>query len=138
MIVQYDKKYKDQIVNLGRQYDLNFESKYLIDIYKKYLYIDNQNVLGFLIIEETVDESNVILLYVDKNNRRKKIASYLMDYFISEIDNSKPRILLEVSENNNAAIYLYDKFGFKVINVRKKYYSDGSNALVMERMVLHE
>ena len=138
MIMVYNENYKERLINIGKQYDLDFENKFLIDSYIIYLYVENNEVLGFLIIEETIDESGIVLLYVDKNSRRQKIASYLLDYFISDKTFTKARILLEVSNNNEAAINLYDKFGFKTINVRKKYYKDGSDALIMERMVLHE
>ena len=138
MITLYSENYKDRLINIGKQYDQNFETKFLVDNYKIYLYVEEDEIVGFLITEETIDESNIVLLYVDKNSRRQKIASYLLDYFISDKTFSKERILLEVSSNNQAAINLYDKFGFKTINVRKKYYKDGSDALIMERMVLHE
>ena len=41
-------------------------------------------------------------------------------------------IWLEVHENNISATKLYLKNGFKVLNTRKSYYSDGGNALVMK------
>lgn len=40
-------------------------------------------------------------------------------------------LTLEVRESNRSAQSLYEKFGFKSIGVRKGYYSDGENALIM-------
>ena len=37
---------------------------------------------------------------------------------------------LEVSKLNSKAILLYKKLGFKENGVRKKYYSDGSDAIL--------
>ena len=116
MIMVYNENYKERLINIGKQYDLDFENKFLIDSYIIYLYVENNEVLGFLIIEETIDESGIVLLYVDKNSRRQKIASYLLDYFISDKTFTKARILLEVSNNNEAAINLYDKFGLSLFN----------------------
>lgn len=40
---------------------------------------------------------------------------------------------LEVSENNPAAIQLYQSTGFQIIQMKNAYYKDGSNALVMRK-----
>ena len=61
--------------------------------------------------------------------RNKKIASLLVDYFLSQ--NNK-RIILEVRESNLPAIKLYKKFNFVIINIREKYYGN-ENAIIMER-----
>ena len=39
-------------------------------------------------------------------------------------------LFLEVRVSNAIAIALYEKCGFKRINIRKKYYSDGEDALI--------
>ena len=38
---------------------------------------------------------------------------------------------LEVRKSNQAAIALYEKFGFSPVNVVKRYYSDGEDAILM-------
>lgn len=43
------------------------------------------------------------------------------------------RILLEVSEKNKPAFELYESAGFQTISRRKRYYSDGSDCIVMEK-----
>jgi ribosomal-protein-alanine N-acetyltransferase len=40
---------------------------------------------------------------------------------------------LEVRKSNTAAIGLYERFNFKRIHIRKKYYSDGEDAIIMQR-----
>jgi ribosomal-protein-alanine N-acetyltransferase len=42
------------------------------------------------------------------------------------------KLLLEVSESNGTALKLYGKFSPKVIGKRKRYYPDGSDALLLE------
>ena len=68
-----------------------------------------------------------VAVYEEKRN--KKIASLLVDYFLSQ--NNK-RIILEVRESNLPAIKLYQKFNFVIINIREKYYGN-ENAIIMER-----
>ena len=57
-----------------------------------------------------------------KNNYKsiaKKLTQELISYFeISQFD----KILLEVRESNEAAVNLYQSFGFKQYGVRKNYY----------------
>ena len=47
------------------------------------------------------------------------------DYGVDEI-------FLEVRPTNSSAIKLYEKLGFENISVRKKYYSDGEDAMVFK------
>ena len=42
-------------------------------------------------------------------------------------------VFLEVKRTNLPAINLYHKFGFEEIDIRKMYYSDGQDAVVMSR-----
>ena len=44
-------------------------------------------------------------------------------------------VFLEVKRTNLPAINLYHKFGFEEIDIRKMYYSDGQDAIVMSRRV---
>jgi ribosomal protein S18 acetylase RimI-like enzyme len=55
---------------------------------------------------------------------------------ITECENRMPmrRIRLSVRVNNTHAIELYEKIGYQRINEWEKYYSDGGNALVMEKI----
>ena len=138
MIVKYNSEYKDDLLKLGQQYEDDFEKKYLNSKDNVLLYVIDSKVRGFLITETAIDEASVILLYVDKDARRKKIASTLMDNFINTLTDDIKRIILEVSDLNISAINLYKKYGFASIATRKKYYKDGSDALVMERKIDHE
>jgi ribosomal-protein-alanine N-acetyltransferase len=53
---------------------------------------------------------------------------YVFDYFRSININE---ITLEVRESNSVAIKLYESYGFKIATVRKNYYSNNENALLM-------
>lgn len=67
--------------------------------------------------------------------RNKGYAKDLMDDLVnlcSEYELEK--IILEVARDNQAAIKLYDKYDFKDIHVREKYYDNGADALIKVRM----
>jgi ribosomal protein S18 acetylase RimI-like enzyme len=55
---------------------------------------------------------------------------------IEECEKKMPlrRIRLSVRVNNTSAIELYEKIGYQRISEWDKYYSDGGNALVMEKI----
>ena len=44
-------------------------------------------------------------------------------------------IFLEVNELNTAAIHLYEKYGFIRIGLRKKYYNNVDNAVIMKKEI---
>jgi ribosomal-protein-alanine N-acetyltransferase len=59
-----------------------------------------------------------------------KMLSFINNYFY----NLKAKnMILEVRFNNIKAINIYKKFGFKQIHVRKNYYSNGDDALVLNK-----
>jgi len=63
--------------------------------------------------------------------RRQGIALALLRECESRI--KQPRIRLCVRPSNQAAIRLYQEEGYLAMDTWQKYYSDGENALVMEK-----
>ena len=99
------------------------DSRY--NIYEEYF----ENIFaGYLITYDSVDSLDIFEIDVDEKFRSRGIATKLLNRL-----NDERKILLEVSEKNTNAINLYIKNGFKVISKRKKYYLDGSDAIIMMR-----
>lgn len=72
-----------------------------------------------------------------KNMRNIGIASQLLTEVIKYCKNLNLKsIYLEVNENNLPAIHLYEKYGFKRIGLRKKYYNNTDNAILMELKII--
>ncbi|GAA3526289.1 ribosomal protein S18-alanine N-acetyltransferase [Aeromicrobium panaciterrae] len=68
--------------------------------------------------------------------RRRGVAGGLLEQLIEAAGgHGAERLLLEVAADNDAAIGLYESFGFTTINTRKGYYPRGVDALVMEREI---
>jgi len=57
----------------------------------------------------------------------KRLMTFLIDYLRGKAE----RFLLDVRRSNIRAIRLYQSLGFKIVSERKRYYSDGENALQM-------
>ena len=90
------------------------------------IYKDNNLIsfmLGDLISIEKDAEYEILVLYVKKSERREGFASKLLKYIEKQKKNlNLKKIYLEVSKNNNNAIYLYKKHKYNLINIRKNYY----------------
>lgn len=142
MIQEATIKDAKNLISICTLYKKNFNELYDIEyllknnINKIYLHKENDIIKGFIILEIIYETVSVLHLYVREEERNKKIASNLIDYIISEF-NEAQNIILEVRVDNNAAINLYKKFNFQVINTRKKYYN-GIDAYVMERKISYE
>lgn len=85
--------------------------------------------ITFSLSDDSADIEDIVVK-IDK--RRRGIAKWLLASAEEKIkEYNKQKIFLEVREGNAPAIALYEALGYKTINVRKRYYSDGENAKVM-------
>lgn len=121
LLLNYDKKIENHF---------NFKDYLENDIYSQYVYVIDDEIVGYILITIIDDLVEIHLLYVDNLFRNQKIGTKLIDYIINKY--SSHRFLLEVAINNYIAIKLYENMNFKKINLRKKYYND-IDAYVMER-----
>ena len=96
-----------------------------------YKLIDNDEEIGFIETVPSVDILDITNVFVKEEHRGKGYSKLLLDYVIE--NNSNLKLMLEVSVNNHIAINLYKKFDFREIHIRKNYYKDGSDAIIMER-----
>ena len=96
-----------------------------------YNYIDNEKILGYLEIRLVDGVVDIMNLFVNEEDRKKGVATALMNEMINNEEYN--RIMLEVNENNNEAIRLYSKLGFKEISLRERYYGDDT-AIIMEKV----
>ena len=137
MIRKVAKKDFPRIYELGKLLYENYENLYNLEEltkkeYFKTLVAEEQgDVVGFLMYTDLDGMIDIMDIVVDNSYRRQKIGSLLMDEMIT---NSKEdsKFYLEVNVKNEPAIQMYEKFGFKKIHTRKKYYGE-EDALIMER-----
>ena len=103
-----------------------------ISSYKCILNSENKCV-GYMGIWKIIDEAHVTNLSIHPDWRNKKLAQRLLLASLDECYREKIKyITLEVRVSNQKAINLYEKFGFKSLGLRKKYYQDNNeDALIM-------
>ena len=97
--------------------------------------IDNEIACfaGFLNI---CGEANIMNIVTKTNKRNLGIGSKLLEALISSAkEQNCKNITLEVNEHNNPAIHLYEKFNFERIGLRKKYYNNTDNAIIMTQQL---
>ena len=75
-------------------------------------------------------------IVVKKDKRHQGIGQKLLqELFKLAKEIGLVKINLEVNINNTSAINLYEKFGFKSIGRRPKYYNNINDAIIMEKKV---
>ena len=93
-------------------------------------------IIGISISQQTIDEVELRYLSIHPDFKRRGLGKKLIENLIiqSKVDKVK-RIFLEVSSNNKIALNFYKLLGFKTIGFRKKYYRDGSDGLLKEKLL---
>ena len=104
--------------------------------YEFLVFVDNNEVLGFVIFLKIDEKLEIIKIATDYSVRRTGVATKLIEFvklFAKKYGHIG--IILEVNEKNFSAQALYSKIGFKEISRRKKYYHNTDDAIIMEWLV---
>ncbi|MEW6419938.1 MAG: ribosomal protein S18-alanine N-acetyltransferase [Nitrospirota bacterium] len=110
---------------------------FLNEIYKKYVFskaaVFEENVIGYICVNYLLHESHILNLAVHPDFRRRGVATILMNETIKELKKKGCAFMyLEVRISNTGAQKFYERFGFKVETIRKKYYDNpDEDALLM-------
>ncbi|MCI8568061.1 MAG: GNAT family N-acetyltransferase [Bacilli bacterium] len=98
-----------------------------------YIYKDCNKIIAFINFDIMYERMELIDIYVIDNYRNKKVATKLMNQMLIDAQiNDVKSISLEVRKDNNKAIKMYEKYGFKQVAIRKGYYQ-GIDGLLMEK-----
>jgi [ribosomal protein S18]-alanine N-acetyltransferase len=93
----------------------------------------DETVAAYCIFWSLDDSVELLNITVDLPFRSqgfaKRLLQHLFQYGLKEEKNT---VFLEVRKSNLAAIQLYQKFGFEVVQVRKRFYADGEDAYQMK------
>ncbi len=90
---------------------------------------DGGQLVGFIALRGAAGQWELLNIAVNPNRQRQGIATALMRQALAAL--GMVQITLEVSTANQAAQALYQKMGFVKLGVRKEFYKDGSDALIM-------
>lgn len=94
---------------------------------------DAHNLIGFVAGDPRPHDGWgwVATIAVDSHFRHRGIGRALLHACEKAL--SVPRVRLTVRPSNQGAITMYEKEGYKTIDVWQTYYNDGESAMVMEK-----
>lgn len=134
MISKLTKEEVQKVIQLGKMLNPNFSKLFHIENLNPnetiYIYKENNINKGFIHIQNGLDIIDLLNIIVKPEYQNQGIGSVLLKYIIDNKQDKK--IMLEVRSKNINAIKLYQKYDFKIINIRKNYYKD-DDAIIMER-----
>lgn len=87
-------------------------------------------VIGYIGRYYFFQEAEVLNFVVDESYQRQGYGQKLFDKMVEDMKDVK-KITLEVRASNIKGINFYTKNGFKQVGVRKKYYKNGEDALLL-------
>ncbi|MBF2014541.1 MAG: ribosomal protein S18-alanine N-acetyltransferase [Rivularia sp. T60_A2020_040] len=92
-----------------------------------------EKLLGMGCFWSILEEAHITILAVNPQYHRQGMGAALLYSLIKTArDRNLERVTLEVRVSNQAAISLYEKFGFKTAGRRRRYYQDnGEDALIL-------
>lgn len=90
-------------------------------------------VVGYAGLWKIIDEGHITNIAISPEYREKGYGKELVKDILKFCENNNINsITLEVRESNEAAINLYEKFGFEAVGIRPSYYTKPiENALIM-------
>ncbi|MDE5715240.1 MAG: ribosomal protein S18-alanine N-acetyltransferase [Anaeroplasmataceae bacterium] len=115
------------------------EEYYLVDLNNPLAYHcvweEEGTIVGFVSSIFDGFSLEILNIVVDKDKQSRgygtKILTTLFDQLVPLGLN---HVTLEVRQSNLGAIHLYEKIGFQPIHIRKEYYSNKENAIVMQKL----
>ena len=139
MITELDENYLERLKKFLNEYDEFWNEKILEDEFKNpnskyYVLVKDNELIGFGGLWFNIDEAHIMNIAVNKKFRRNGFGTDILSYLINVAkENNKKILTLEVRADNNPAIKLYEKFDFKKIGIRKRYYNNSIDAIIMTK-----
>lgn len=96
-------------------------------------------VVGFVVTRDAGDVVDLQRIAVRSDHRRRGVAGRLLERALARAAaDGADAMLLEVSAGNSHALAFYVAGGFEEIDRRRRYYRNGSDAVVMRRALRTE
>ena len=105
-----------------------------------FLLSKDSQLFGFLNASVVYESIDIDYIYVKESEQGKGLGSKLLSAFLeyfTHFDEKglSKKIFLEVSFQNKSAISFYKIHGFQKISMRKNYYKNSEDAILMEKKI---
>lgn len=96
--------------------------------------LEGEELVGYAVTLRAGEVADLQRIAVRPDRQRRGLARALLDAVLTQArDGGVERMLLEVSAANEAALAFYAGADFTEIDRRRRYYRDGTDAVVMQR-----
>jgi ribosomal-protein-alanine N-acetyltransferase len=118
-----------------------YPSIFLDDLMKTYqaqffVAVDNSEIIGYAVASIGGKYGHIISLAVSPHHRRKRVGTALMSALEAKLtQEGAEEVHLEVRKGNGGAISFYERWGYRPVSEIRRYYPDGEDALVFERLI---
>lgn len=137
LIITFCTNYKDLLPIENECFEFPWTEKIMQEEFEnndRFYYIAKvkDEIVGYIGIWNTGDDLNILKIAVIPRFRNLSIGQKLIETAVN-LRNEKgfKQLFLEVDDKNEKAINLYKKCGFEVASIRKRYYQNGDDCLVM-------
>ena len=108
----------------------------LINKFDRIVYVlEEERIIGYIMLRLDNDEAQILNIAIDVSFQLRGYGDRLLKYTLDELG-CETDVFLEVRESNLPAMKLYFDNKFDEIDVREQYYSDGEDAIVMQRKAM--
>ncbi len=125
---------EDDLASIMEIENISFSSPWSMEFFLVQLYTKHAvskvalfegRVIGYVSANYEQHESSILNLAVHPDYRRRGVATLLMNAIMKELKNKDCVFMyLKVRASNISAQKFYERFGFAVESVRKKYYGN--------------
>lgn len=99
------------------------------------VYLKDDKIIGYISYQIMYERAELNYIFVKEEERKKGIASKMLEYMLNNLkEECIETIDLEVNSLNKKVINLYQKYGFKTVNIRKKYYNGIDGFLMLKEV----
>lgn len=140
-ILPLDVKNVDDVISIQNNLNIHILSKenILNDInnsnFKCIVAVYDKEIIGYISFSYIFD-IEIESVLVKSSYQRQGIGTLLLNYiFKFAKENKINNVFLEVRKSNIGAISLYRKLGFSNISIRKKYYENAEDALILKKEI---
>lgn len=140
-ILPLDVKNVDDVISIQNNLNIHILSKENIfnDLnnsnFKCLMAIYKEEIVGYISFSYIFD-IEIESVIVKSSYQRQGIGTLLLNYIFKFAKEHKiSNVFLEVRKSNIGAISLYRKLGFSNISIRKKYYENSEDALILKKEI---
>jgi [ribosomal protein S18]-alanine N-acetyltransferase len=96
--------------------------------------LDQRVIVGYAVVDEWTDQQHLVSIAVLPDYRRKGVGQALFNGLVERLREGK--LILELRRSNIEALNFYLKNGFNRTGIADSYYTDGEDAIQMEKQIV--